>query len=110
MGAGEFDRRIRIEQETEVRSESGASSTAWSHHATVWAKVTPRAGTEGFQDSQRTAKQVTEFEIRWMSGLTPKMRIVYDGGIYDISDIAEPERRRKLVIMAFAREVSPGSG
>lgn len=110
MGAGEFDRRIRIERETEVRSDSGAASTAWSHWLDVWAKVTPQTGSEGFHDSQRTAKQTTEFKIRWLVGLTPKMRIVYDGAIYDISDIAEPVRRRHLVITAFAREVSPGSG
>lgn len=99
MRAGDLDRKIVIQTVTESRSGSGAVTDSWSAFATVWAKVRPLSGREYLAAAQINAEVDTEFTIRWLSGVTPKMRISYDGNIYDIEHIAEIGRREGLKIL-----------
>ncbi len=109
MGAGKLDRRVSFYAEQTTRSDSGALVTAWVMQFARWAEVMPQSGGESFAASdQVTAKQTTVFRIRYVAGITPKMRIRYEGAEYDIEDVKSLDRRKFLHITAHAREVSPG--
>lgn len=100
MRLGNLDRRIVIESATEAQDSYGEAIKTWSTFATVWAKATPNRGDERFAANQIVAQADSMFRIRWQSGVTTKMRINYDGQIYDIVYLAELGRHEALDLYA----------
>ena len=88
-----MDRRITIERGTPSRNSSGGEVLTWASLATRWAAVTFEAGSENTSAKKETASQVTVFRTRYITGLTEKDRISYDGACYDITQIQEQGRR-----------------
>ena len=100
LGIGKFDRRITIQQTTDIRDEFGAGVPAWSTFATVWANAAPSGGNEKTEGQKITATGVVIFTIRYLSGVDEKMQILYQGDYYNITNIDEPDRRKTLTITA----------
>lgn len=109
--AGERDRRIVLRRRVVSQDSVGQEQGCWQEIGTPWAKVTRSApGTETDRADQRSAKQVVTFSIRYRAGLEPKdLRVDFDGEVYDVVDVAEVERRRELVLTAYALEVKSGA-
>lgn len=104
MPIGKLDRRITIQALTQgVGSVYGEPTETWTDWATVWANVYYGGGREFAAAQQVTAEIDTQFQIRYMAGLVPTMRIVYDGRYYDIHRIDEVGRRNRWNIWAKAR-------
>lgn len=101
--AGQFDRRITIEQPTETRDLVGDPITAWSEFATRWARKIDRRGTERFQAERETAEREVLFEIRYLAGVNETMRILFDGDTYDIEEVLEVRRRQFQTIRGVAK-------
>ena len=98
-----MDRLITIEQSTEGRGSMGGITETWTQFDEVWAKWTPGGGGESFDADQETAERSGIFMIRWLDGLTTKMRIRWDGLTWDIKHIAEIGRREGLNVTVEAR-------
>ncbi len=107
MQIGRLDRRIVIEVNTPTRSTSGEEVDSWATFATVWAAVVPIRGKEFFDAAAVQSEIDTKFRIRWRDDLTTKMRISYDGNIYDIHSIVEIGRHAATEIMASAHIEDP---
>lgn len=104
---GNMDRRIAIQNFTATQDESGGEVLTWRDWKHVSARLTypSTVGKEGFiglgeQGFQLTATRNVIFTIRYVSGLNEKMRIIYNGGTYDIISIQELARRRFYLINA----------
>jgi len=89
MKAGRLKRRIIIQEPTETQGATGQAVPSWATYRTVWADVRQRPGRETFDADQILAETNTVFRIRYLEGLTRKMRISYGGDIYDIHSIVE---------------------
>jgi len=105
MQAGRLDRSIVIQKNTPTRSGTGAEKQSWATFATVWAEVKEVSGGETFRGAQIVAEATKVFLIRHRTDLTTKMRISYDGDIYDIHKMPELGRREGLIIQASAVNV-----
>lgn len=103
MQLGDLDRRVRIEQYTEVVDIYGQRTPVWSTLATVWAKVAYDSGEEKIEGNEKVAVRHTKFFIRYL-GVTEKMRVVYDSSYYDIRSIEEIGRERYLVLRCLKRD------
>lgn len=109
VDAAKLDRRITIEQQTSSQDAFGQDTGAWSTFATVWAgkNITSRArnNTEGYQSMQNVAERKDFFEIRFLSGLHERMRIITEEGeIYNIVAIEEINRREAQRIFAVNKD------
>ena len=102
IGAGDLDRKIKVEKATLTRNTAGESISTWATFAEVWAKVEPVAGREFFQLAQAQAQVDVKFTIRWLVGLTHDMRIIFDSRTYDIVHLAEFYRDNRIEIMGKA--------
>ena len=102
MQAGRLDRKIIIQTTTQGQTDAGEVTDSWSTHATIWANVRQVAGREPFRGEREIAQADAIFKIRYLSTVTPKMRISYNGLIYNIISINELGRREGLEIMAQA--------
>jgi SPP1 family predicted phage head-tail adaptor len=100
-----MDTRIVIDHSVETVGEFGEILKTWATFATVWANKYEGGGRELVAAKQVNAEITTQFQIRYMSGLSTKMRIVVDGLYYDIASILEVVRRERMTIFAKARQL-----
>ena len=103
LRAGLLDRRIRLERRFEETDTSGQSVVRWLPLATVWARVEPLGGREGFGQQQWVATGDVRFTIRWRDDVTPLHRVLHQGLAYDVVSVAEDGRREALLVVARAR-------
>lgn len=105
MRAGALDRKITIQSATESQDDYGQSVETWVTFAAVWAEIREPRGNETIDANKPEARAERVFRIRWLSGVTTKMRISVDGAVYDITHIAEIGRREGLNLYGLARDV-----
>lgn len=102
--AARFRHRVTIQQKGKVQDEYGQEREDWMDVATVWAAVEPLRGREYFEAHQVQAEVTTRIRIRYRPGVRPDMRVVYNGRIFNIQSVIDPEERhRELQLMC--REV-----
>lgn len=120
MNAGELDKRVQLLRRFLDTDQLGARRAAYAPSgAPVWAKVEWAAGGEAFSTdgARRVATHKRKFTIRYRPDVEPTWRLEFDGATYDITDVqdltdggANKGRRRFLVLLAEAQEVSSGEG
>lgn len=105
MGAGKFDRRVKIVREMETgRDEYNEPIIDWRVVATVWARQVPQRGSERFAAAQVAGTAVLTFQMRYRSDLTASDRLEFEGRSYEIT--APPReigRRRETEVDTVAR-------
>lgn len=101
MQAGRLRHRVTIEQVTETPNEFGEPTETWAEFASAWADREDLTGRELFAAQQVSATVTTRFTMRYVTGVTAKMRLLSDGIVYDIDYPADQEGRgRTLIILA----------
>lgn len=103
MRAGRLRETITLQSMTTSRGTSGSVVESWSDWATVRAEVTPISGREFVSLQAAQIEISTRFVIRHRSGVNPRMRIVWQGRNYKISEVIEVDAaRREIEILATA--------
>ena len=57
---------------------------------------------------QIAGRSIILFKILWRKGISPEMRVVFEGQGYRIEDVEEIDRRAGLVLTCSAFEFVPG--
>ena len=89
MKAGTLDRRVVIETSVETQDTTGAPVSAWSTFAAVWASRRDTTGRERVLAGAETAMADAVYRIRWLPGVTAKMRLIEGPNVWDIVALAE---------------------
>ncbi len=97
---GRMNEEVVIQTWAESRTSSGGVIDTWATFATVWAEVSYLKGSEPFDAGRPIALNVRTFRVRWLDGLTEKMRISFDSVFWDIDSIEEVERNTEMLITA----------
>ena len=113
MAAGELRHKIVIERQVEASDSFGGAGvpTTWETFATVYAAIEPGSAREFIAAQQLSADQTTTIRIRYLAGLTPKMRVRYDdpqrgARYFDIQGVIDvDERRRHMHLICVERNV-----
>jgi SPP1 family predicted phage head-tail adaptor len=101
MQAGSLRHRLTFEKTTHSINAYGEQESTWKTFAEVWGRLRPLTGSERFIAAQTQAAEDAVFHVRYLEGLSPKMRIICGGNNYDITSITDlEERNRELVIYA----------
>lgn len=104
MNIGPLDRKITIQKQTATRGTAGGQSITWPTYHSCWAQKVEKAGNEAINNQATVATNQTTFFIRYKSGITENMRIVYDSENYWITFIKEHGRYAFLEIKAEKRD------
>src|SRR5690348_10364992 len=97
MRAGNLRERVRIERPIETQNAIGEPTTVWELVADVSAEVLPLSGSESYFAAQRNAKVSHLVRMRYVPGITAKMRAVYKTRLFNIvSTLDVEERSREL--------------
>lgn len=84
-----FDKKITLQSSTESQVNGEVVNT-WGTFAIVWAQVDPTVGREYFSARQIIDEALFKMTIRYIDGVTTKMRVLFDGDYYDIRDVGDP--------------------
>jgi SPP1 family predicted phage head-tail adaptor len=101
---GSFNRRIVIQEEISERNTHNEDEiSGWATFKSVWANVKDEdqfSNREYLVSDQITAKRTLIFTIRYILGVTEKMRISYDGDYFSIVSISKPDFKITLILKA----------
>jgi len=105
-GAGELDRRITLQEISQPVSDTGSvSEGTWTDVAPpIWAKEMPVIGREYVTANQIAAQSDIVFRIRYRSNLSTKMRLLFNGQIFNIRSILPRGRKKWLDILGEMME------
>ena len=98
MRSGELRFRLTIERATEARDSLGQAIETWTTFAVVPGALRPLSGRERLLSAQPVAETTHRARIRYLSGVTPKMRISFAGKVYHITYVADDNRGRELTL------------
>ena len=98
MRSGTLRSFIMIQQPGKVKSDSGAMTTTWSTFKQVWAGIRTMRGYEKQSAESSWPGADSKIKIRYVAGLLPTMRILYNNVIYSIFDIDDIDERHREII------------
>jgi len=97
MRGGRLRKQIVIESLTESQGSTGEVTVSWATFATVRAELITQTARESLKSDQILGIQYTTFRIRYLSGITKKMRVSYDSRLFDIESAPNMfERDREI--------------
>lgn len=110
MDINKLTRRITLQTPTVTKGISGGIVTTWHDTSTPMAAVRHLSGNERQASSAggQVAEARTEFTIRWRAGVTPQMRVQYDGAVYNIRHVNDFMGRRESLILTCDTGVNDG--
>lgn len=109
MRAGALRHRVVIEEP--VRSQdpvTGVSTLNWSAVRKCGAEVLTGPGKEYLQSGAVQSDTDARINIRWFSGLTQKMRILWDGRVYNIKTFTTDRTARRYYFIEATEGVNDG--
>ena len=104
---GELNRKITIRQLTNTPDgQGGFESDSWSNFAQPWARLKPMKGGEKVHADRLTTNQLTQCMIRYISGITTKMQVLYNGDEYQIRSIVNVDEANEWLELMLERVVT----
>lgn len=110
--AGKYNKYVilqRRDYEKERKSGYGSSRPFWKKFAEVRASVEPLQGREYFSGPFQMGENIVRVRIRYIEGVTRKMRIKYGNRVFDIYSVIDSmESHRELQLMCKEGEAYKG--
>ena len=98
--AGRMRHRVTIQEPVVARNGYGEAITTWTAVATVWASVEPISGREYFAAEHMQSEITHRVKLRYRSGITSEMRVLYGTRLLRIESVIDwRERREELHLM-----------
>lgn len=95
LGAGQFDQRIKLQSKSVTRNGIGEEVVSWVDTATVWARVEPIRGREFFAAAQMQDATDHRITIRYRTGVTRDMRVMWGTTALDIVSVIDVNARHE---------------
>lgn len=105
MNAGRLNKRITIQRRTPSRAPSGQPVDKWTDHKTLWAEVVCTDSRTATADGVVQHEGLYRFYIRWTSGITAEMRILWDGRIFELTGPPADWKSNRIGLTLLAREL-----
>lgn len=103
MRSGRLRHALTIQEESIVRDGFGGETITWvDKEIDLRCQIITKSGENGFTADQFYGKDLKEFKIRYIAGLSVKNRIVFNGVNYDIIPPIKNtlELNKELIILA----------
>ena len=111
--AGKYNKVITLQKRDYDKERNntsyGTSKPIWKNVATVRASVEPLQGREYFSGPFQIGENIVRIRIRYLEGITRKMRIRYGNRLFDIYSVIDSmESHRELQLMCKEGEAYKG--
>lgn len=102
MRAGALKHQVVIKTPTETNT-GGEMISTWAEFDTVCAGVMPQKGGEYWSAKQIVDEEPKLFRIRYLTGVTAKMRVYFKDVAYDIKHVQNVNRRNREMILVTVK-------
>ena len=99
MNIGKMRYRVKIQFPSDGVDDYGNAVDVWEDLTTVWADIAPISGREYFSAQQAVSETQFKIYIRYLDGVSPKMRVVRDEKAYEILAVLGDKRSGMLTLM-----------
>ena len=95
--------RLMLQQEVQTPDGAGGYTRSWQDIAALWAEIIPLTGSgssacgsgkEAFFAGQIQSEISHRILLRYRSGITPAMRLVFESRAFNIRSVAETDEKR----------------
>ena len=93
-----------IEQSASSQNALGEPVETWTLYKETWAEKEDLLGREFFAAQQTLGESVTRFRLRYIDGVTTKMRVKCMDAVYNIVSAADPDGRRATLVLDTVRK------
>ncbi len=104
MRVGSLRYLVSIEDYTESDNDYGEEIKSWSRYVYAYARISPLSGTEKYISAEKHATATHQITIRYVSGVEPKMRIVFGERIFEIVSVINVGERDKMMQLIVTEE------
>ena len=91
MRAGELRRQITLQSRGASIDSWGQQSTGWGGDIVCYAQIEPLAGRELMAAQSMQAETTHTITIRYRTGVTPAMRALYQGRVFNVLSVIDPD-------------------
>lgn len=99
---------ISIQEETATSDGMGGKTVVWSEVAKVYAhQIIRRADANTIAD-QIESVQHSRWDIRYIAGISPKMRLVVGSRVMEINAVYDPSQKRERLELICTELQNPG--
>jgi SPP1 family predicted phage head-tail adaptor len=93
---GRMRDRITIQNVTRSKSDTGFAQESWADSAIVWANAESKLppSNETVIDGKNTAKNISDFTIRYTTSIDEESRIIWNDKLYQVRNIKVSHDRR----------------
>jgi SPP1 family predicted phage head-tail adaptor len=106
MRSGQLRHKIRIEVPVQVKQPNGSVKITWSLYREVFANIETLKGFERQVATASWPASDVKIGMRYVAGLLPTMRVVYNGKSYSILGINDIEERHRELEITTQQGVS----
>lgn len=97
----ELRHRLTLEGPVETPDLAGGATISWTAEKTLWAKIEPLTGREGFDKDLTEAELSHEIIIRFDPAIEPKKRLIKNDRIFAIISVINwQEKNRWMRLLA----------
>ena len=93
LDLGKMRERVTVQQATERRNSLGETTLEWATYAERWASVEGVTAREALGAGQLEVSITHRVRLRYVSGLTQQMRLVWRGRTLEIVSLLEHNNR-----------------
>jgi len=98
--AGKYNKVISLQKQVSEQNDYGGIVSKWKTVANIRAAVEPLQGREYFSGPFQMGENIVRVRIRYIEGVTRKMRIRYGNRVFDIYSVIDSmESHRELQLM-----------
>jgi SPP1 family predicted phage head-tail adaptor len=99
VGSGALNRRVTIQQPSDVDDGQGGTTRTWATVVTTWGHISAYRGMEAFQGQQVYPSKWVKIRIRYRPGvnITNTMRAMYKSQVYNIRSVTVPEEAQTMI-------------
>lgn len=111
MEAGSLRHRVTIQQKTEgspQQNAAGEPDVSWTTYCTAYASINPVSGKEPFLAQQHLAQVSHKVRIRYRSGITADMRVLFGSRVLDIKAVLNWGERNEELLLPCEEGVNEG--
>ena len=106
--AGQRRTLISIQQETVTIDEMGGKTVVWSEFAKIYARQIIRRADANTIADQIESSQYSRWDVRFIAGVTPEMRIVVGSRTMEINAVYDPSQKRERLEIICTELQNPG--
>jgi SPP1 family predicted phage head-tail adaptor len=87
--SGHLRHIVEIQQSALTVNASGEPVRGWTTVHQDWASIEPQAGREFIEAMAMGAEHTAIVRMRFVAGITPRMRMMHDAKAYEIKSVAD---------------------